>query len=261
MTAAGVGALLGGIAALLWPLLLVVVVLVLRRQIRDIANSVGRRGGSVKLAGFEVTIAEATAQQQSLIADLQVQLGGLHDRVVAGSELAGTSPPIEAPRVPPVDRAPSDPLPPVAAPDATPIPGAFADVVPSAIVAGRAPPVNLSVLWVDGHPESSAALQAAIIAWGVRLTNVPSVAAALDYVTAHEGAVVVTRMNVGGEGGAAIDLAARARSIDPLVTVAVFGTPQGIARRGAEALAAGAAFVTASPAELIRFLARVVPKA
>lgn len=256
MTAAGVGALLGGIAALLWPLLLVVVVLVLRRQIRDIADSVGRRGGSVKLAGFEVTIAEATAQQQSLIADLQVQLGGLHDRVVAGTELAGTSPPVDAPLAPP-----SDPLPPVAAPDATPIPGAFADVVPSAIVAGRAPPVNLSVLWVDGHPESSAALQAAIIAWGVRLTNVPSVAAALDYVTAHEGAVVVTRMNVGGEGGAAIDLAARARSIDPLVTVAVFGTPQGIARRGAEALAAGAAFVTASPAELIRFLARVVPKA
>ncbi len=242
------GALLSGIAALLWPALLVVVLLILRRQIRGIADSVGRRGGSVKLAGFEVTIAEATEQQQKLIADLQVQLGYVQNRL-DDARRAGTAAATGATIPPGCDAARADDT-----PDA--IPGLGAGFDAAGLLARRRPAAQ-ELLWVDGHAAGSAAFQATLQDYGFTIVNVDSLEAALSYVAAHSAALIVTRMSLHGEPGAGVILVEKARQVDALVTVAILAPGAAIARRGAEALAAGAAFVTASPAELIRFLARL----
>ncbi|MBV8971101.1 MAG: hypothetical protein JO290_02290 [Sphingomonadaceae bacterium] len=250
---AAVGTLLGGIAAVAWPLLAIVLVLTLRRQIRNIADSVGRRGGSVKLAGFEVTIAEATEQQQKLIADLQLQLGHVQDRLDRSgtATTAGDAPPDALP-----DAAAVSPLD-TSADTAGAIPGLGSGFDPTALIGRRLPVAGRELLWVDGHPAASAAFLAALQDWGFRLVTVETIEAALTFVAAHPAALIVSRMSLHGEPGAGVALVEQVLRADPLATIAILAPAAAIARRGAEALAAGAAFVTASPAELIRFLSRL----
>lgn len=249
MTAEGVGALLGGIAALVWPLLLLVGIVVLRRQIRGIADSVGARGGSVKLAGFEVTIAEATEQQQKLIADLQIQLGHLQNRVDGAPPAAAGVPPTEAP----AETGTVTGLP-------EPIPSAANTMVPTDLLGRRTAPRGITIGWVDSNPQTSAALQAALQDWGVTIVNLRSISEALDYAARHRAAVLVSRMTIAGERRAGIDLATRISGAYPFVTLYIFASGANLGTRGHEALAAGAHFVTSSSAELVRKLALLEPE-
>ena len=279
-------------ASLLWPLLAIAAVFALRGPVRAIVASVGSRGGSVKLGGFEVTVVEAAEQQQVLIADLQLQLGNLQQRLDAldkdgaskGAAQDKTSLRASPPKAmpggavfggpPPPPRSPApapDPFGPVFA--AAPAPDPFGPVnapapasapIPTrgagkAGLATRLPERldELRLLWLEQRPERNAALQEALEGRGARIVNVSSLAAALDALARQDFSAVVAGMSFGGDAAAGIDLVKRVREQHPINPVLIYCMGRERVRYGLEALSAGAAYVTSSPTELLRRLSEL----
>ncbi len=267
-------AVIGAVANLLWPLLAIAAIIALRGPVRSIVASVGSRGGSVKLGGFEVTVVEAAEQQQLLIADLQLQLGKMQQRLDAldkdgaakGAAQVKTSLPASPEAmsggavfggpVPPRSAAPTpDPFGPMAGPTpaSAPIPTRGAG---KAALATRLPERldDLRLLWLEQRPERNAALQEALEGRGARIVNVSSLAAALDALTRQDFSAVVAGMSFGGDAAAGIELARRVREQHPINPVLIYCMGRERVRYGIEALAAGADYVTSSPTELLRRL-------
>ncbi len=255
-------AVITALASLLWPLLAIAAVIALRGPVRAIVASVGSRGGGVKLGGFEVTVVEAAEQQQVLIADLQLQLGKLQQRLEkldkeAGSTGAIPTPPQPAPVLPKPD--PFDTILGSAVPlsPSAPIPTRGAG---KAALATRLPERldDLRLLWLEQRPERNAALQEALEGRGARIVNVSSLAAALDALARQDYSAVVAGMSFGGDAAAGIDLVKRVREQHPINPVLIYCMGRERVRYGLEALSAGAAYVTSSPTELLRRLSELV---
>lgn len=69
-----ISSLLQGLASLAWPLIVLVVIYRFRDIIRPIIESAKSRKFTVKVAGNELTMEEASEQQRHLIGDLQKQI-------------------------------------------------------------------------------------------------------------------------------------------------------------------------------------------
>lgn len=255
MTPTDVAALVTAIGGVLWPFIGLVLLWTLRKRFSAMVESIVQRGGGVKLGGFEISVAEATAQQQKLIADLQIRLAGIEDRL-ASVQPAPPTPvsaarPLATPWSDPFDTTITAPAPVEA------IPGEASDVDLAEVAATRSIPAGTAILWVDGHPEAAAALIDTIEARGGRVTPVKSIAEALDAFAEKPFAVTIARMSIGGQSDAGVDLVHRITKLDPLATVYILAGARGADHHGRDALVAGAHFVTDSPAELIRQLTRL----
>ena len=73
--------ILNAISTLLWPLLVFFVVVKFSPAVRKIIESARSRKFTLKVGGQELTMEEASQQQQSLIADLQTQVSELQQTV------------------------------------------------------------------------------------------------------------------------------------------------------------------------------------
>ena len=73
--------ILNAISTLLWPLLVFFVVVKFSPAVRAIIESARSRKFTLKVGGQELTMEEASQQQQSLIADLQTQVSELQQTV------------------------------------------------------------------------------------------------------------------------------------------------------------------------------------
>ena len=248
MTAAEAAALITAIGGVVWPLVGIALLWTLRKRFSAMVDSIVQRGGGVKLAGFEVSVAQATEQQQSLIADLQIRLAGLEDRLQAMTLL-----PIDATRSipPPVDTVPEKAI------GLAPNPGEASSIDLDSVASSRKIPDGMMILWVDGHPEAAAALIDTIERRGARVVKALSITDALDQASARDFDVIVTRMKIGSSADGGIDLVVRVREALPLSTIFVLADLGGAERFGRQALVAGAQFVTDSAAELIRALTRL----
>ena len=248
MTASEAAALITAIGGLVWPLVGIALLWTLRKRFAAMVDSIVQRGGGVKLAGFEVSVAQVTEQQQGLIADLQIRLAGIEDRLeAAASTLIDTTGNVSS-----LDTAKSE-----KSVGTTPIPGEAGNIDLDTVASSRSIPYGTMILWVDGHPEAAAALIDTIEKRGARIIKSLSISDALDQISAREFNVIVARMKIGGRADGGVELTQRMLAIQPLTTIFVFADLGNAERFGLEALVAGAQFVTDSAAELIRRLTRL----
>lgn len=77
--------LLGAIASLVWPLICVFAIIFFAKQIRQVLES---RKFTIKVAGNELTVGEASEQQRIIINDIQQKIAELEKRLVQPSAKA-----------------------------------------------------------------------------------------------------------------------------------------------------------------------------
>jgi CheY-like chemotaxis protein len=215
------------LGSLLWPLLLAVVVWRVAPHLpgllADLREALRTRAFKVKIGGAELSVEEATEQLRRQVTDLQTQMA---------AQLAERGPP----RAPGAGAAPSD-----AAPQA------WADQD------------RPTVLWVDDRPESNALELAKLRDDGVEVLHAKSTAEAMDVLALRRGVQAIVTDLGRLEGGeyrphAGLELLKQLREAGFGQPLAVYTSARGVARDRDDALAAGAAAVTASPTELFAAL-------
>jgi CheY-like chemotaxis protein len=223
MTAARIIEALG---SLLWPLLLAVVVWRVAPHLpgllADLRQALRTRAFKVKIGGAELSVEEATEQLRRQVTDLQTQMA---------AQLAERGPP----------RSPGAAATPGAAPQA------WGDQD------------RPTVLWVDDRPESNALELAKLRDDGVEVLQAKSTAEAMDVLALRRRVqAIVTDLGRAEDGDyrphAGLELLKRLREAGFGLPVAVYTSARGVARDRDDALAAGAAAVTASPTELFAVL-------
>jgi len=216
MTAARIIEALG---SLLWPLLLAVVVLRvvphLPGLMADLREALRTRAFKVKVGGAELSVEEATEQLRRQVTDLQTQMA---------AQLAERGPPRAA---------------------AGAAPQAYQD--------------RPTVLWVDDRPEGNALELAKLRDDGVEVLQAKSTDEAMDVLTLRRGVQAIVTDLGRVEGGeyrphAGLALMRQLREAGFEQPVLVYTSARGVARDREDAVAAGAATVTASPTELFAAL-------
>jgi len=217
MTAARIIEALG---SLLWPLLLAVVVLRvvphLPGLMADLREALRTRAFKVKIGGAELSVEEATEQLRRQVTDLQTQMAAqLAERSPAMAAAAGAAP------------------------------QAYQD--------------RPTILWVDDRPEGNALELAKLRDDGVEVLQAKSTAEAMDVLTLRRGVqAVVTDLGRVERGEyrphAGLALMRQLREAGFEQPVLVYTSARGVARDRDDAVAAGAATVTASPTELFAAL-------
>lgn len=87
--------LISALASLAWPVLLGLLLFKLHGPIRTLLESALKRKFTIKVAGNELTMEEASEQQRAIVSDLQTKLAELEKRLNLGT--ARTAPPMAAP--------------------------------------------------------------------------------------------------------------------------------------------------------------------
>ena len=224
MTAARIIEALG---SLLWPLLLAVVVLRvvphLPGLMADLREALRTRAFKVKVGGAELSVEDATEQLRRQVTDLQTQMAAqLAERSPAQAAAAGAAP------------------------------QAYQD--------------RPTVLWVDDRPESNALELAKLRDDGVEVLQAKSTVEAMDVLTLRRGVQAIVTDLGRVEGGeyrphAGLALMRQLREAGFEQPVLVYTSARGVARDREDALAAGAATVTASPTELFAALPELLRSA
>ena len=214
MTAARI---IEAIGSLLWPLLAVVLLRVLPHLpgvVADLRQALRTRAFKVRVGAAELSVEQATEQLRRQVSDLQTLMA---------AQLA--------------ERGPA-----------------------GAAAAAASPWQDRpTVLWVDDRPEGNALAVAKLRDDGVEVLQARSTAEAMDVLTLRRGVQAVITDLGRDEGGefrphAGLALLRQLREDGFELPVLVYTSPRGVARDRGDALAAGAARVTASPTELFAAL-------
>lgn len=211
------------VAALLWPLIVLTLLITFRRPLREVVHSAKHREVTLEVGGQVVTLGKLNEVQNATIADLQRQIGTLKAE-------------LEAKQV--IDEEPAEPA-----------------VVEDARVAERSAP--LTVLWVDDHPENNVLQVERLRDNGVRVDLVTSTADGVARFEKGRYRAVVTDLARHENGTLVADAGLRLvralKALDQAVPIAVYGSWRAV--EVADALkAAGADIVTDSPFEVSEFL-------
>ena len=221
MTAARI---IEAIGSLLWPLLLAVVLLRvlphLPGVVADLRQALRTRAFKVKVGGAELSVEQATEELRRQVSDLQTLMA---------AQLA--------------ERGPAGAAAAVASP--------WQD--------------RPTVLWVDDRPERNALELAKLRDDGVEVLQARSTDEAMDVLALRRGVQAVITDLGRDEGGefrphAGLALLRQLREGGFELPVLVYTSPRGVARDRGDALAAGAARVTASPTELFAALRELLPQ-
>jgi CheY-like chemotaxis protein len=231
MTAARI---IEAIGSLLWPLLVAVLLFRILPHVpgvvADLRRALRTRAFTVKVAGAELTVEEATEQLRRQVTDLQTHMA---------AQLA--------------ERDGAGPVPP-------PAPGSAAG---PGEAAGPPAPGRPTLLWVDDHPDDHALELAKLRDDGVEVLLARSTAEALDVLSLRRGVqAVVTDLarSEDGEfrGHAGLALLRQLKEAEHDQPVLVYTEAARAELDRQDALDAGAALVTASPVELLAGLRRTL---
>jgi len=236
MTAARI---IEAIGSLLWPLLVAVLLIRVLPHVpgvvADLRRAMRTRAFTVKVAGAELTVEEATEQLRRQVTDLQTHMADqLAERDRAERDRAGPAPP--------------------------PAPGGAAG---AGEAAGPPAPGRPTLLWVDDHPDDHALELAKLRDDGVEVLLARSTAEALDVLSLRRGVhAVVTDLGRSEDGEfrthAGLALLRQLKEAEHDQPVLVYTEPARAELDRQDALDAGAALVTASPVELLAGLRRVL---
>ena len=230
MTAASI---IEAIGSLLWPLLVAVLLIRVLPHVpgvvADLRRAMRTRAFTVKVAGAELTVEEATEQLRRQVTDLQTHMAAQL------AERDGAVPP-----------APS-------------APGSAAEPE----TAGPPAPGRPTVLWVDYQPDDHALELAKLRDDGIEVLAARSTAEALDVLSLRRGVhAVVTDLGRSEDGEfrthAGLALLRQLKEAEHTQPVLVYTEAARAVLDRQDALDAGAAVVTASPVELLAALRRVL---
>jgi CheY-like chemotaxis protein len=216
--------LIGAVASLLWPLLVIVVLLVFGGQL--LAKLRGSDDVTLEIGGQKLSIRQATDQQTDLIADLQREVASLKRRIEAVPDGASEWEPQERERR---ITGPGDPgLPPTSA--------------------GR----PRSILWVDDHPENNAMLAESWRREGIYVEVARSTDEALRLLGSRQYGLIIS--DVGRRESdtevpdAGLRLLTKVRASDTATPFVLYGNTGPYA---AQARAAGVTMLTDSTFDLV----------
>ncbi|WP_036971083.1 response regulator [Promicromonospora kroppenstedtii] len=243
--------LIGAVASLLWPLLVIVVLLVFGRQLLSkLRNS---DDVTLEIGGQRLNLKQATDQQSDMITDLQREVaalrkrlddvgvgaaGGWADAAGAGSEVAWGGSEGEQ-----HEADPADELIDFDRPDTQ---GALPGSPPH------------SILWVDDHPENNAMLAESWRREGAEVDTARTTDEAMRLLTARRYGLVISDMGRHESGidvpDAGLRLLTKVRATDAHVPFVLYGNVEQVSD---VARAAGATLVTGSTFELVEFASSV----
>jgi CheY-like chemotaxis protein len=214
--------ILQGVAALTWPIIIIIVILLFRANVRELIESAKSRKFTVKVAGNELTMDEISEQQRNLISDLQEQLVELQKQVdsIVKSEQTMS--------------------------------------LPTAKEAEEAPSVANHILWVDDNPKNNAFLIESFEGQGISVVTATSTEDALrnfnrrifDRVITDMGRLEGKQFNP----QAGLELIRQIRLIDNEIPIIMYTSSRSAREQRSVVLDAGATNITASPTELLNSL-------
>ena len=216
--------ILQGIAALAWPIIVVIILISFRNNVKELLESAKSRKFTVKVAGNELTMEEVSEQQRTLIADLQKQIAELQKSMVRLSpkavmdETAGS------------ERIPTEP---------------------------KRTVVN-SVLWADDNPKNNALLIESLQDQGINVMTALSTDEAVARYRSRRFDRVISDLVRREEGirksFAGFELARQIRAEDPEVPIIIYTSMPPSAATRQMAIEAGATDITSSATALINLL-------
>ena len=222
-------ALLHGIAALLWPVILLFILWRFAPAVTSIIESARSRKFTLKVGGQELTMEEVRAQQSNLIGDLQAQV----------AELKEAHAHLDAPAVPP----------------------SKSGIATSPSTTRLAPP---RVLWVDDQPKNNSHIVEQLRRGGIEVDLASTTSEGLSLLERHDYRAVVS--DIGRHEGltynrdAGFEFLRQAHDAVPDLPFALFTSLAGVTHRRKQALAGGAHLITTSATELVQFLRRHLPE-
>ena len=235
-TLAEVAPFIEALAALAWPAILIVLLLILKKPIAFVVESAKSRGFTVKVAGNELTMEEVNAKQRSLIADLQESLGDMQAELaqLKSSPAAATAAAATAP-------APVSPTP-----------------------HQESKPKGFRVLWVDDNPKNNSYEVANLMEKGFMVDIAKTTADGLQLFSRNDYNLVLSDMGrkEGNEyvvdAGMRLVRTLREGSTD--LPIGIYCGRHSVAKYKEEALRIGANIITASTMELMQFIDQVAKK-
>lgn len=210
---------ISAIAALLWPTLILIALLMFRNPLRRVIQSAERRKVTLKIGGQELGMEELNNQQNAMIADLQKQVGALN-RIIGDLSLE------------------------VRAPEA-----ATEEPEPASAHA---------VLWVDDHPENNALLIEQLQRNAVRTDLAKSTSEALAFLNQRRYGAVLSDMGRTEKGvevpDAGLRLLRTIRASGQNIPILFYTSTFAARTYGQEATEGGATVITSSPTVLFESL-------
>jgi len=229
---------LSSIASLLWPLIVIVALVIFRHPLLRIVRSAEHREWILEVGGQKLTMKQLSEQQNSMITDLQKQIGGL-SRTIA--ELTA-----DHARAPDHLRLDKD-----VAQDSGDIPAQTSVVEPSSALAH-------SALWVDDHPENNALLIEELQRNSVRVDLAGSTREGLALLNQRRYGIVLSDMGRVEDGREVTDAGLRllqaVRETDTSIPFLIYCSVGAAARYREQALANGATAITSSPTDVSKHL-------
>lgn len=213
--------LIKGIASILWPLIVVVIIIIFRPAVAGIIESARSRKFTLKIGGQELSMEEVNQQQRNLIADLQTQVNELHKKV-EGSEISSrlTTAPVRK-------------------------------------LAER----RRSILWVDDQPKNNSVFVQQLSDRGITVDLAFSTADGLAKFSRGQYGLVISDMGRRENGtynaDAGLDLLRSIREKNNDIPFIVFCSSRGVREYRGEAIAQGATAITSSTTELYGILSSV----
>lgn len=247
--------LISAIAALLWPLLVIVVLLVFGRQL--LSKLRDSDDVTLEIGGQRLNFKQATDQQSDMITDLQREVASLKRRLDhAASVPGGTTPPAGWGTPPgyvlpdPEAEAAEESEGVVQEPDDT----SWIPEEQERRISVPTGPALRSILWVDDHPENNAVLADSWRRDGARVEIARSTSEALQLLESHTYGLIISDMGRQESGvdvpDAGLRLLTKFRMADPVTPFVLYGN---VGPFAVTAKAAGATMVTGSTFELMEF--------
>ena len=210
-----IGTSMQGLAALAWPVIIVLLLLTFRDAVKDVLSSAKSRKFTVRVGGNELTMEENSTQQRILISDLQTQIIAMQ-KTLDGLTVAPSASPM------------------------TPLEAKSNKVK--------------SILWVDDKPRNNASLIEILRTSGIDVETALSTTEALDSLNRRNFDRVISDMGRTEDGRfngrAGLDLVRDIRAMPSDVPIIIFSSSRSARTYGQEALAAGANEITSSSTRL-----------
>lgn len=219
-----ISTILQGLAALAWPVIVIILLFSFRESLKGLFESAKLRKFTLKIAGNELTMEEASEQQLALIADTQKQIVELQKNVEMLLQEQKTEVQIKG-KMP------------------------FRELKQSV--------VN-SILWVDDNPKNNAFLIETLIKQGIHVVTALSTADGLAKFKHRRFDRIVSDLVRIEDGirnsSAGLELSQQIRDLDPNVPIIIYtSTPPSVGSRQM-VQKAGATDITASPTALLSLL-------
>ncbi|XXT25168.1 response regulator [Sorangium sp. So ce429] len=215
------GSLLNAIAALAWPIVVMVLVFAFKRPLEELLKSAKNRKLILKVAGQEITMEEANEQQQRMIEDLQTQVLELRRRH---------------------DEKPTE-----------------TKALSAAVRLLEEPTRKRRVLWVDDNPKNNSFLLKRLEERGFTVDLARSTDEGIGLFSTSSYLLVVSDMARQEDGKynptAGLFILQKIRQENTKIPIVIFTSPDSAQRYKEEAIEQGASGITSSITELWELIA------